>query len=78
MAEGQSIDLSIVSQNVELDLLNDMHKKKTGALLGCAINFGALLNDTSDKDLSMVLESFSSNIGLSISSSRRCSGCDNF
>ena len=63
MAEGQSIDLSIVSQNVELDLLNDMHKKKTGALLGCAINFGALLNNTSDKDLS-ILQSFSSNIGL--------------
>ncbi|MDC0181397.1 polyprenyl synthetase family protein [Candidatus Thioglobus sp.] len=63
MAEGQSIDLSIVSQNVELDLLNDMHKKKTGALLGCAIKFGALLNDTSDKDFS-ILESFSSNIGL--------------
>ena len=63
MAEGQSIDLSIVSQNVELDLLNDMHKKKTGALLCCAINFGALLNNTSDKDLS-ILESFSSNIGL--------------
>ena len=63
MAEGQSIDLSIVSQNVELGLLNDMHKKKTGALLGCAINFGALLNDTSDKDLS-ILQSFSSNIGL--------------
>ena len=63
MAEGQSIDLSIVSQNVELDVLNDMHKKKTGALLGCAINFGALLNETSEKDLS-ILESFSSNIGL--------------
>ena len=63
MAEGQSIDLSIVSQNVELGLLNDMHKKKTGALLSCAINFGALLNDTSYKDLS-ILESFSSNIGL--------------
>jgi len=63
MAEGQSIDLSIVSQNVELDLLNDMHKKKTGSLLSCAINFGALLNDTSDKDLA-ILESFSSNIGL--------------
>ena len=37
MAEGQSIDLSIVSQNVELDLLNDMHKKKTGALLGLSL-----------------------------------------
>ena len=64
MAEGQSIDLSIVSQNVDLDILNNMHKKKTGALLKCAIKFGALLNDNiSDKDLS-ILSSFSGQIGL--------------
>ena len=64
MAEGQSIDLSIVSQNVDLEILNNMHKKKTGALLNCAIKFGALLNnDISNKDLS-VLSSFSSQIGL--------------
>ena len=63
MAEGQSIDLSIVSQNVDLDLLNNMHTQKTGALLGCAIKFGALLNDAHDQDL-MVLDSFSKNIGL--------------
>lgn len=63
MAEGQSIDLSIVSQKVDIDLLDEMHQKKTGALLSCAINFGAILNDTSDKDLS-VLEVFSNKIGL--------------
>jgi len=63
MAEGQSIDLSIVSQKVDIDLLNEMHHKKTGALLSCAINFGAILNDTSDNDLS-VLEVFSNKIGL--------------
>ena len=63
MAEGQSIDLSIVSQKVDIGLLNDMHQKKTGALLRCAINFGAILNDTSDNDLS-VLEVFSNKIGL--------------
>jgi len=63
MAEGQSIDLSIVSQKVDIDLLNEMHQKKTGALLSCAINFGAILNDTNDKDLS-VLEEFSNKIGL--------------
>ena len=63
MAEGQSIDLSIVSQNVDLDFLNNMHTQKTGALLGCAIKFGALLNDAHDQDL-MVLDSFSKNIGL--------------
>ena len=63
MVEGQSIDLSIVSQKVDIDLLNEMHQKKTGALLSCAINFGAILNDTSDKDLS-VLDEFSDKIGL--------------
>ena len=63
MAEGQSIDLSIVSQKVDIDLLNEMHQKKTGALLSCAINFGAILNDTSDKDLS-ILDVFSNKIGL--------------
>ncbi len=63
MAEGQSIDLSIVSQNVDLDFLNNMHTQKTGALLGCAIRFGALLNDAHNQDL-MVLDSFSKNIGL--------------
>ena len=64
MAEGQSIDLSIVSQNVDLEILNNMHKKKTGALLNCAIKFGALLNENiSDKDLS-ILSSFSTQIGL--------------
>ena len=63
MAEGQSIDLSIVSKNVDLDFLNNMHTQKTGALLGCAIKFGALLNDARDQDL-MVLDSFSKNIGL--------------
>ncbi len=63
MAEGQSIDLSIVSQKVDLKVLDNMHKKKTGALLNCAIKFGALLNNTSGKDLS-ILDSFSNNIGL--------------
>ena len=63
MAEGQSIDLSIVAQSVDISLLNDMHIKKTGALLSCAIKFGAILNNASDKDLS-ILDSFSRKVGL--------------
>jgi len=63
MAEGQSIDLSIVSQIVDINFLNEMHNKKTGALLGCAVKFGAILNNPSEKDLS-ILDSFSSKIGL--------------
>ena len=63
MAEGQSIDLSIVSQSVDLSLLNEMHNKKTGALLNCAVKFGAILSNSIDEDLS-ILDSFSSKVGL--------------
>ena len=63
MAEGQSIDLSIVAQSVDISLLNEMHNKKTGALLGCAVKFGAIVNNASDEDLS-IIESFSNKIGL--------------
>lgn len=63
MAEGQSIDLSVVSKKVDLNILNQMHQKKTGALLNCAIKFGALLNNASENDLS-ILESFANLVGL--------------
>jgi len=42
MAEGQSIDLSVVSKTVDMKLLNQMHQKKTGSLISCAVKFGAL------------------------------------
>ena len=63
MAEGQSIDLSVVSKKVDLNILNKMHQKKTGALLNCSIKFGALLNHASENDLS-ILESFANHLGL--------------
>ncbi|MDA7440362.1 polyprenyl synthetase family protein [Candidatus Pseudothioglobus singularis] len=63
MAEGQSIDLSVVSKKIDLNILNKMHQKKTGALLNCSIKFGALLHNASENDLS-ILESFASHLGL--------------
>jgi geranylgeranyl pyrophosphate synthase len=63
MAEGQSIDLSVVSKKIDLNILKQMHQKKTGALLNCAIIFGAILNNAGINDLS-TLESFANNIGL--------------
>jgi geranylgeranyl pyrophosphate synthase len=63
MAEGQSIDLSVVSKKVDLNIINQMHQKKTGALLNCSIKFGAILNHASENDLS-ILESFGSHLGL--------------
>jgi len=64
MADGQSIDLSIVSKEVDVKLLNNMHQKKTGSLISCAVKFGALLNagiDSKDMD---ILDTYSKNIGL--------------
>ena len=63
MADGQSIDLSVVSKKVDLNILDQMHQKKTGSLLNCSIKFGALLNQSSEADLS-ILEFFAKNLGL--------------
>ena len=64
MADGQSIDLSVVSKKVDIKFLNNMHQKKTGSLISCAVKFGALLNTNIDaKDID-ILDSYSNNIGL--------------
>ena len=63
MADGQSIDISVVSKKVDIEFLNNMYKKKTGSLINCAIKFGALHNNIDSKD-SDILDSYSSNIGL--------------
>ena len=41
-----------------------MHKKKTGALINCAVNFGVLLNPHISKEDSKILSNFASKIGL--------------
>ena len=64
MAEGQSIDLSVVSKKVDIELLNQMNQKKTGSLISCAVKFGALLNTNIDSKDIDILDSYSNNIGL--------------
>ena len=64
MAEGQSIDLSVVAKNVDIELLNQMNQKKTGSLISCAVKFGALLNTNIDSKDIDILDSYSNNIGL--------------
>ena len=63
MADGQSIDLSVVSKKVDIEFLNNMYKKKTGSLISCAVKFGALIHNINLKD-SDILDSYSNNIGL--------------
>ncbi|SMN15080.1 Octaprenyl diphosphate synthase / Dimethylallyltransferase / (2E,6E)-farnesyl diphosphate synthase / Geranylgeranyl diphosphate synthase [uncultured Candidatus Thioglobus sp.] len=63
MAEGQAIDLSIVSQSVDVSVLENMHRKKTGALLSCAVDLGAITAKCSVEDRN-ILREFSQDIGL--------------
>jgi farnesyl diphosphate synthase/geranylgeranyl diphosphate synthase type II len=64
MAEGQSIDLSVVSQAIDIETLKNMHRKKTGALLSCSIQLGALLSSKCGVDDVKILNEFSKDIGL--------------
>jgi geranylgeranyl pyrophosphate synthase len=63
MAEGQAIDLSIVDQTVSIGLLERMHRKKTGELLSCAVDLGAIVAQCSEQDRT-TLKIFSQAIGL--------------
>ncbi len=63
MAEGQAIDLSIVNSQVDISVLENMHRKKTGALLSCAVDLGAVVAQCSAQDRN-ILRDFSRAIGL--------------
>ncbi len=64
MAEGQSIDLSVVKKSIDINTLKDMHQKKTGALLSCSVNLGALISDQCRIEDRQILDQFSKDIGL--------------
>jgi farnesyl diphosphate synthase/geranylgeranyl diphosphate synthase type II len=49
---------------VDIELLNQMHQKKTGSLISCAVKFGAFLNTNIDSKDINILDSYSNNIGL--------------
>jgi farnesyl diphosphate synthase/geranylgeranyl diphosphate synthase type II len=63
MAEGQAIDLSIVNKSVDVLVLENMHRKKTGALLSCAVDLGAVVAQCNQTDR-VILQKFSRAIGL--------------
>ncbi len=64
MAGGQAIDLESEGKQLSLDQLEEMHSKKTGALIRAAIQMGALCDpNISDDDLE-ALDTFGRSIGL--------------
>ena len=64
MAEGQSIDLSVVSKTIDAETLQNMHRKKTGALLSCSVKLGALVSSQCGAEDQKILDGFSQDIGL--------------
>ncbi len=65
MCAGQAIDLENVGHHIDLELLNVMHRKKTGALIEAAILMGALCGnrDLYEKAKGALL-SYSAALGL--------------
>ncbi len=63
MVGGQILDMEGEGKKLTLEELETIHNSKTGALLSCCVESGALLAHASDDTLS-ALRSFSRNIGL--------------
>ena len=65
MCGGQAIDLEHVGKPLKLELLQEMHKKKTGALIDAAIRMGALCGKPEIYDaLEEQLRVYSHSLGL--------------
>jgi len=63
MCKGQSIDLSHVGKSIDLPTLEIMHLKKTGALLACSVQMGAILGGMEAPQRAL-LSQFSHALGL--------------
>lgn len=64
MVLGQAFDLSHVGQPLTLDQLKQMHALKTGALITCALELGALSAGVLNGERLDALRNFGSAIGL--------------
>lgn len=63
MAGGQAIDLGAVGQTLTLAQLEDMHARKTGALIRAAVHLGAIAADAKPQALN-ALDTYARAIGL--------------
>jgi farnesyl diphosphate synthase/geranylgeranyl diphosphate synthase type II len=64
MAQGQAIDLSVVGKSIDIQDLQKMHQKKTGALLACSVDLGAICSPTCSVKNREILQIFANSIGL--------------
>lgn len=64
MIGGQSIDLASEGKSISLDVLYELQRKKTGALLKAAILTPCYLTTEFDAKVTSILESYAEHIGL--------------
>ena len=64
MAGGQAIDLAHVGQRMTLENLQQMHRLKTGALLLCGVQMGAVCAGVHQGSAWQALERFGQTLGL--------------
>jgi geranylgeranyl pyrophosphate synthase len=64
MAGGQAIDLAAVGRTLDVPGIEDMHRRKTGALIECSVLLGALAAGLGSGPQLQSLERFGAEIGL--------------
>jgi len=63
MCGGQALDLAATNNTVSLEQLAQIHRLKTGALISCAVEMGAIAGNATAEQKAL-LDTFSQNIGL--------------
>ncbi len=64
MAGGQAIDLASVGERLDLPALEDMHRRKTGALIEASVRLGVQAAPAVDHDTERDLERYAAALGL--------------
>ncbi|MCL9782777.1 (2E,6E)-farnesyl diphosphate synthase [Vibrio sp. S4M6] len=64
MCIGQTLDLAYENKNISLRELENIHRNKTGALIKCAIQFGAYASGQKGIEVLPQLETYAEAVGL--------------
>src|SRR5215472_9159974 len=64
MAGGQAVDLAAAGHTLSVAAIEEMHRRKTGALIQCSVLLGALGADVTGGPELAALECFGAHIGL--------------
>ena len=64
MAGGQAIDLAAVGHTLSVEDIENMHRRKTGALIECSVQLGALAAGLQPGEELAALQRFGADVGL--------------